>query len=322
MENVDFFVNNYNKFRNEETFKECITKNNQCSERIIKAHSIQNNRILNKLSKNGLVLHFNFGNVNFPFKFEEMGRKKASTFSGFCSFHDQSIFDPIDNYAYAKGNKEQEFLYAFRSFARGYATKRTAVNLINRMDKLLPEDEYGTLPPGKKIAYGIQRTMNDFERCKNIFYNSLQSKSYYRIETDVIVFDSEYSFAVSAAFYLLGDLSGKLKNDPLNPSKYIAPFFLTVFPDCGKTFVLMSYFKKDKEIYSFLKNQVVNNTEEQQKIIISNMIVMNTENIVFSPDKFNCMPKEEIETFYKIYNETAAFQPAILAPYKGLNIFK
>jgi len=322
MDKLNDFINNYNKFRNEETFKECISKNHQCSERIIKAHSIQNNRILNKLSKNGLVLYFNFGNTNRPVEFEEMGRKKASTFSGFCSFHDQTIFDPIDNYSYTRGNKEQEFLYAFRSFARGYATKRTAVNLLDRMNKLFPSEEYESLPPARIRAYGIRRTMNDFERCRKIFYNSLLSKSYYRIETDVIVFDSEYSFAVSAAFYLLGDSNGKLKNDPLDPNKYIAPFFLTIFPDCGKTFVLMSYFKKDKDIYSFLKSQVVNNTIEQQQVIISNIVVINSENIVFSPDRFNSLPKEDIEMFYKVYNKTSAFQPVVLAPYKNLNIFK
>ncbi|APB70282.1 hypothetical protein PPYC1_07935 [Paenibacillus polymyxa] len=320
MEKSTHLIENYNKYRKESTFKECIYRNIECSNKIIKAHSIQNNKILNKLSLNGNVLYFDFGDLYNVTKFKNIGRKKATTFSGFCSYHDSSIFSPIENYDYEIGNREQEFLFAYRAFARGYATKKTAINLLGKINEVLNPRKLIT-KEAQLIEIGLNRTMFEFEKYKQVFNISLKNKDYYRIKTDVIIFDIEYSFAVSAAFFLLGDLKGNMINNPLNLKSKVAPFFLNIFPENGKTIILMSYFNKDKHRYSFIKDQIVNNNIENQQVILSNLVVVNSENIVFSPEKFNNLEEAKRNELYEILKETSAFQPGTLAPFPELNIF-
>lgn len=46
-----------NNLKNEAHIKQCLHPNkNECDEKIIKAHAIQNNRILNKISEKGMVV--------------------------------------------------------------------------------------------------------------------------------------------------------------------------------------------------------------------------------------------------------------------------
>ena len=103
--------------RKKAQFKECIYPDKSCcSEKIIKAHSIQNNKILARISDNGKVympaakpeLHFQLQ--------KEYGRKEASVFTGFCGFHDKTVFQPIEDNDF-NGSKEQIFLYVYRAFA-------------------------------------------------------------------------------------------------------------------------------------------------------------------------------------------------------------
>lgn len=43
--------------KNEAHIKQCLHPNkDECDEKIIKAHAIQNNRILNKISENGMII--------------------------------------------------------------------------------------------------------------------------------------------------------------------------------------------------------------------------------------------------------------------------
>ena len=73
------------QIQKETFYRECFHKDENCSGRTIKAHSIQKNRILKKLSSNGLVLGFDYysymatGFNPFDPILKEIGVKKAST---------------------------------------------------------------------------------------------------------------------------------------------------------------------------------------------------------------------------------------------------
>lgn len=73
--------------------KQCLHPNKaECTDKIVKAHAIQNNRILSKIAENGWVETLN-GTSNLIFQSsQEQGRKIATTFTGFCSYHDKKVF--------------------------------------------------------------------------------------------------------------------------------------------------------------------------------------------------------------------------------------
>ncbi|MEV5029604.1 hypothetical protein [Paenibacillus sp. LPE1-1-1.1] len=317
MNNIGSFLSNYNKHRKETTHKQCLAID--CPDKVIKAHSIQNNKILNKLSNNGDVMYFDFGKIEYPLNLRRIGRGKATTFSGFCSNHDSLIFRPIELYDYAPGDREQEFLFAYRSFARAYIIKKSAKNLNLRMKTFLGQESDTMFTNSIEIA--LINTLAKLEEHKVIFYKNLVHKKFHKIKTETIIFEEEYSLAASTTFFLLGDINGKVINDTVNANKYISPFFLNVFPKNGKTYVLMSYFNKDKYMYLEVMKQILNSSIDKQKNIISNLIIINAENFVFSPDKFNLLSLKEQEHILNIYNKWITHQPVKLAPIKDLNIF-
>jgi hypothetical protein len=107
--------------------KECFHYDkSQRSEQIIKAHSIQRqNRLFlleedvngNKqlCSLNGVRFLPETNLLNKPI----LGKKVASTFSGFCGFHNKTLFSPIEDHDF-DDSEEHKFLHSYRSYAYSY----------------------------------------------------------------------------------------------------------------------------------------------------------------------------------------------------------
>lgn len=107
----------------------------RCNE-IIKAHSIQNNRVLSEiadekkaiyaLSKNMSDFEKNDGNLGF----RKYSIHKFSIFRGFCGNHDNDLFKPIDTLSFKSENQKQVFLYAYRSLAKELFDKENSLNIF------------------------------------------------------------------------------------------------------------------------------------------------------------------------------------------------
>lgn len=97
--------------------KQCIHPiKNECAGDIVRAHAIQNNRILTKLSVNGMLATLD-GVSNYMFQDAQLkGRKVTTTFSGFCSYHDKKLFQEIEDKEFLSTRK-QIFLYTYRTIA-------------------------------------------------------------------------------------------------------------------------------------------------------------------------------------------------------------
>jgi len=141
--------------------KNCIYHDqSKCSEKIIKAHSIQNNKILSSLSVNGevVVLQLNAELESLNFKGQEIGKKIATIFSGFCSYHDKTVFQPIEDIDYIN-NEEQNFLFAYRTFAYEYHKKLEQINAFRILVRNIPS----ILKNKKMVSYyrSLQASEND-----------------------------------------------------------------------------------------------------------------------------------------------------------------
>jgi hypothetical protein len=119
--------------------KECF-KNSGC-DNIIKAHSIQENKILKKIAVDGHVVMVANDRITMVdgqidtdnlVKIELIGKGKATRFQGFCQEHDREIFKPIELNDYIAGNKEQNFLFAYRTLAKEFHAVKTGIIRIDR----------------------------------------------------------------------------------------------------------------------------------------------------------------------------------------------
>src|SRR3972149_8263724 len=102
-------------------YLQCLEPKEACAQQSIRAHSIQNEVILELLQYDGhvvmprLKLDQNFGPRVW---FESVGRNKATTFTGLCTEHDTDIFAPIENASIDVENDLHLFLLAYRAVLR------------------------------------------------------------------------------------------------------------------------------------------------------------------------------------------------------------
>ncbi len=103
----------------------------ECSEKVIRAHTIQRGSSLKRIAEDGHVFGFaydlkaldlNKGNIGI----KRVGINQASTFSGFCGHHDNLTFAPVENEPFT-ATDEQCFLLGYRAMCRELYQKQTAL---------------------------------------------------------------------------------------------------------------------------------------------------------------------------------------------------
>lgn len=98
---------------------------NQCSGQIVRAHTVPKQGSLQRIAENGHVyaLAADIASPEEPLKIKRRGINQASTFTGFCRFHDNALFSPLEKQSFT-GTHEQLFLLTYRAMARELFTKR------------------------------------------------------------------------------------------------------------------------------------------------------------------------------------------------------
>lgn len=236
------------------------------------AHSIQNNGVLSKIAKDGHVTTFSREETGF--KGKDVGKKLASIFWGFCNRHD-AMFRPIEITNYT-GTSEQNFLYAYRAFVIICHKKMEASHFLN---------------------YGSQSESDIIEN-KNIFDRAILDKSYDAIITHVIELPLFYPIAVSSGFYLDFDFEGY----PIPHSDHrMENIYITVFPDNGKTYCLLSYLKEDKPLYGNLARQL--QSRNKLKSDLTMLLAAHVENIYFEPLYFKTFIAKQSNSILKVFHQ-------------------
>ena len=113
-----------------------------CSGKIVKAHTLTKSGSLKQIARAGHVYSFipsleNMIKYDGRLQPELVHINRASTFTGFCSTHDNMIFSKIENQPF-QGSQEQCFLLAYRAQAREIYNKKAQVsssNICRQTDK-------------------------------------------------------------------------------------------------------------------------------------------------------------------------------------------
>ncbi len=306
-------------FKNAEVMTCLYPIKDQCKGGIVNAHSIQNNKILKKLSKNGMVKMVfptpSTDPVEFTLSAKDISKNSATTFTGFCKFHDNLIFKEIEEKDYQIGSQKQDFLFAFRAYSKE-AYLKILSNYVTSRAQIIDIDS-ALFVAGSELS--IKDSIASYDRFKECF----EQKKYDLIETKVIAFNEEYLFSVSSAINFLYDFEGNMKSQLQDLEKPASIFFITIFPQNGKTYVLLSYFAEFHDYYSFLEKQLISVNDDQKKILLTNLLANNCENIVFSDSLWSKLGKEGQELYtsgLKKHLEEGE-NPDTLKIDKGFNFF-
>lgn len=281
----------------------CLWPGENCKSQAIRAHSVQNNGVLDSLCHNGHVIMPKL-KVSFSkppeFRFCEVGRNKATTFTGLCSDHDRELFRPIEINAIDIKNTNHLFLLSYRAVLKeAHASRKSAFdiqsNYILGTEKgLFPKDEPsapGMLAVDQMMAaYLIEETKIEYEK-------AFLTKDWSCVGHDVLEIDASPSIAVNAMFST--DLWSEVYDGP-------AFAILNIFPSNGKTAVVFSYLKQNRAQIHDAFITILNSNGRYREYELSKLILRKCENFVISPHLFNQFGKKQKDAIANYYERNIA----------------
>lgn len=282
--------------------RQCVHPNkNECAKKIKKAHSIQNNKILTQIARDGEITMADFEANEYVFKviMKPKGRAIATTFSAFCDYHDSIVFSPIENNDY-QGTDQQNFLFAYRAFAYEYHSKLEAFEMHKSASA-------PTNPESRFIADSVSKGYNfserDLEYCKKVLDEAIIAGNYNIINTIALQFNGATKVAVCSGFYLEYDLEGNRLNNMASPDR-LKMLILNIFPQNNTTFALFSWLREDNDFYEVFKQQLLSLGSSEQLQFLNNLIPNHCINVAIGPDLWDSFALSEQEEFLIILNNT------------------
>lgn len=280
----------------------CMYSNGDCDKEIIKAHSIQNNKILSKLASDGhvYIADFNqnmFGGVDLKKK----GRNEATTATCFCKYHDTELFKDIELRKYQYEEK-QNFLYAYRAFSKYYFDRIVGLEDTREMFKVSPNLML-SVGTAERIK-GLEKSVEENDILKATFNAALQNEKFDEIQTITITLDYEVGFATAYMSPLSYDLVGNQISDVWSLSERMKNIYVSIFPENGKTYILISWLKEDSGLmFEELKKQFkeVENNKEILLRTLNNMVACHSDNVVFSKKLLDKWGEDIIKEFLSQY---------------------
>jgi len=270
----------YYKMRNSK-FSRCLEPTMTCKNKAIRAHSIQNSRVLDLLSDNGHVTSFALkvdNNTGPRPSLELIGRNKASTFLGLCSEHDNNIFHDIDNEEFDTTSNKHLFLLVYRSIYRGlHATMETASKAQDSYLQLLKQglDSEEELSPAGIFATSRILISHRTWLYKSEFDIAFLNNDYtFSKHTIIDIHNQRPTIAVSSLFSI-GSI--ETQNDPLK-------IILNILPISeDKIICVISYRATDEDAVHIALNRALQSTGHHQLYEISRLVLNHCENFVLSP---------------------------------------
>lgn len=297
---VSNFQSLYKELRKESIIKQCLHPNKEeCSEKIIGAHSIQNNKILKKISSNGTILMpcpKPDGDITSLTKY---GRKEASVFSGFCGYHDKMLFRKIEDSEFVK-DTDQIFLYTYRAFALEYHRHQEGARMGEIMFSKKPS--LVNMREEENPFLGTKMAVKDLQIEGEEFDNALLTGNYDILTSVVWEFDKEVKFAATGTEAPQFDLSNvRIQNmtDLKTPAKHI---YVSVFPENGKTYCIIAWLKSNDKLFASLRERLVDLNIELRKNYINNLLPIISENIAINPEAWDSMSDFQKKGFMLRFN--------------------
>ncbi len=259
----------------------CIAPGMACEETAIRAHSIQNSRVLDLLCSDGHVVapHRSTFNKRPKISFEKVGRNRASTFTGLCAAHDAKLFRTIDTEIFDPENSEHLFLNAYRAVLREAHAKLSVGSQFQSayQERIRLGLDKANIPTrGGLIA--LEHMMGAIETLayKTYFDVALQNKDFRGLSHSVIRLTVERPTVAVCALYSVDD--APVDGDILRVAFNVIPI------SKNETVVTFSYLNAHSGVALAHLDRILSSTSLYQKFEISKLILRNCENFVISPE--------------------------------------
>lgn len=266
----------------------------QKGKNIIKAHALQENRILKKLAVNGnvkmqdftqdpTILEIKPGKPE-PFYFlTDVSIKTATTAICFCKTHDDALFAKIEKSQYDLQtlDDEQLFLFAYKTFSFELYTEMTAQKFNRLMFSNVPQTAKNPLVVWQ---YRTQNEkLQDLQYYKNFFNSSIEKRDFSGLETIVLEIPFQIQFSNYMAVSPPFDIKGNKLKAMDRKNKRLKFVFFTLFPVDNKSYILVSALKEDMKYFSSYFEQLKSSPLPLIQYYLNVFIPLYSQNLILSP---------------------------------------
>jgi hypothetical protein len=304
-------IKELNKFNSQKCCSVPDAMKVQCSNKIIKAHSVSKSSSLKEIAKDGHVYTtFNTKhNYSYPFKVrpQKVGINNASTFTGFCSTHDKELFSPIEDKPF-EANAFHCFLVAYRALCREVFVKESVLSTFNfahTLDKGKGIQEQAFIQSfTKHYSENNDLTLGDLRYIKKFFDQMLIDKNYEDVEHIVFELEQPSNVMTSAVGGYTVGFDGKLiqhiSDDPSQIPDYV---LINSFSSQGNGYVVLSWLKKHSVSNLKFVRQLLNTASISNSLSV--FIFAMVENIYMSASWWEGLSDLQQEKICAIYAQGA-----------------
>lgn len=296
-EEIDAFRQTFGK-------KYCIhpKAGNECSGNIVKAHTIQKKGFgLSRIARSGQV--YRYAHIRTAqsgkkvFGAELIPIKSASTFTGFCSFHDNSTFQAIENNP-LQATEEHTFLLGYRAIAKEVFNKRAQLELITFQRTLDRGKDAGSQQYIQRYLdaweSGVSAGLKELEHHRQIYDKALVASDFSDEHYYIIWLDQIPDFMCSGTVQPDYDFHGNLLQDWTDTAITLDHItFSLIATDTGGAAVF-SWCGKNEASEKLVKS-LHSLTDDQIPHAIVRYVFENFENVYSSPDWWEGLDKAEQE---------------------------
>lgn len=310
--------------QNQQNPKNCyFDKEPNHIQKAIKSHSIWNSGILNLLANKNKKVYWIDPKKRYKLfgedekLFHEVTINNATTYRGFCNFHDENLFKSIEKNNEYNNTLIQNFLYSYRAFSfqhvqnilSNFAYRDLAKEIRTMHSSNIAEFKVIHVFFIEKILENIKKPKWDkiFQETKDIFHNTFIEFTNDNIELFInkinrnfILKSYKFSKKIKFACSGIGDplLDGKGNKIHTTESGFL---FLNIFPKCeNESYLIIGLLNRDLKVYKDLLDFIdseyknyLNNEQNIFELVIQNLVVNSTENIVMAPKLHSSLIKQD-----------------------------
>lgn len=283
-----------NAFRDAHSRKTCLAPDlvkAECSQQIIQAHTIPKSSSLKAISRDGHVYGFvpsleNFKKGNGALFPQLVGVNKASTFTGFCSTHDDSIFSPIEKQEFTS-SQEQCFLLAYRALSREVYAKSASASMAplrKSLDKGKSEEAQRHIQETSFLFdLGVSAGVNDNEFYKAEFDRRLNSGDFSDVRAYIVRLDEPPAVMCSGAFFPEEDFDGNSLQDLVDLEKIPDLVSVNSFASGSYGYVVLSWLSQNDSSCMALVNSLAKIPNDSITPALLRLFFVHFENLYISP---------------------------------------
>ncbi|WP_150099577.1 SEC-C domain-containing protein [Enterobacter sp. 638] len=263
----------------------------ECQTRIVKAHTLSKGNSLKAISHEGHVLGLKHGFGGLErndgrLTLERIGINQASTFTGFCSYHDKELFSCVEDMAFI-GTKEQCTMLAYRPMMREFYVKKANYKVMGKTRDFDRGRSFVEQLAWAKMAQenidGAKLSLSDLEYLKVRIEDSIKKHSYDCLNHMIINLNEVPAVMACGMHAPIVDIFGN-EIQEITDQKDLRPAYIitNLLALDGNGYMIFSWLPEDDEVILKFVNSITYSKLDELGDRLTNYIFTFLENVFAS----------------------------------------